>query len=203
MNESLGPDIFKKQGYLHVKGLASQDICHFQTNVLLRQSCLARNPDDDQVPGCLSTLDHEVMFETLQERIWPLIEQVTGLSLLPTYSYARLYTNGNTLESHTDRPECEISVTMQLGRSHHYSWPIYMAGNRCDLAEGDGIIYKGCDLSHWRNVCDGPDNYYSGQVFMHYVDANGPYADRACDKATRTLIPNMYVKNRSWLMDTK
>lgn len=203
MNENLGPDIFRKQGYLHVKDIASDEICRFLTNVLMRQAALTSQSDDDQVPGCLSIMDHEVMFETLQERIWPLMEQITGLTLLPTYSYARLYANGNTLDPHTDRPECEISVTMQLGRSHHYAWPIYMAGKRYDLGEGEGIIYRGCNLQHWRKPCDGPDDYYSGQVFMHYVDANGPYADRACDPSVRTPIKDMYVKHRAWIMDTK
>jgi hypothetical protein len=203
MNEHLGPEIFKKQGYLHVKDLADKELCNFLTHVLMRQASLSSKHDDDQVPGCLSYMDHEVMFETLQERVWPLIEQVTGLVLFPTYSYARLYTNGNTLDPHTDRPECEISVTMQLGRSHHYSWPIFMAGQRYDLAEGDAIIYRGCNLEHWRKLCDGPDNYHSGQVFMHYVDANGPYADRAYDPSVRTLVQDMYVKHRSWNMDTK
>jgi hypothetical protein len=66
------------------------------------------------------------MFETLQERLWPTIEAAVGEELIPTYSYARLYSNGDVLEKHSDRPACEISVTIQLGRSHHYAWPIYM-----------------------------------------------------------------------------
>ena len=78
-----------------------------------------------------------------------------------------------------------------------------MTGNRCDLGEGNGVIYQGCDLEHWRDRCDGPADYYSGQVFMHYVDAHGPYVDRACDRSTRSTAVDMYVKNRSWLMDTK
>ena len=200
---SIAHDLFNKQGYLFVKDVINTDLCRFLTHVLLRQQHVGNLHTDDQVPKCLAIMDHDVMFETLQEHIWPLMEETTGLELLPTYSYARLYSNGDVLERHSDRPECEISITLQLGRSHHYSWPIFMAGNRHDLGEGNGVIYRGCDLEHWRNQCDGPPNYYSGQVFMHYVDANGPYADRACDKATRTPIPDMYIKNRSWLMDTK
>ena len=78
-----------------------------------------------------------------------------------------------------------------------------MGGKRYDLAEGDGIIYRGCEIEHWRNPCDGPDNYYSGQVFLHYVDANGPHKNEVGDSMSRGLTPNMYVKQRSHQMENK
>jgi hypothetical protein len=196
-------NLFKQNGYLVIKDFVSADLCKFLTHVLLRQHIVGALKGDSQVPNCLAIMDHEVLFETLQEKIWPMMEHATGLELLPTYSYARLYTNGNTLEKHSDRPECEVSISLQLGRSHHYSWPIFMAGNRVDLGEGQGVIYRGCDLEHWRNPCDGPPGYYSGQVFMHYVNAKGPYADRACDPTNRTPHPHMFVKQRDLVMETK
>ena len=33
---------------------------------------------------------------------------------------------------------------------------------------------------HWRNKCEIED-YKLGQVFLHYVDANGPYANERYD----------------------
>jgi hypothetical protein len=69
-----------------------------------------------------------------------------------------------------------------------------MAGHRYDLAEGDGVVYKGCDLLHWRKPCDGPENYYSGQVFCHFVRANGPYPEFAGDKRWNGQHP--FVRNR-------
>jgi hypothetical protein len=35
--------------------------------------------------------------------------------MLPTYSYARIYANGDELKKHRDRPACEVSVTLHLG----------------------------------------------------------------------------------------
>jgi hypothetical protein len=176
------------------------DFCQFFTHVLLRQADISPR-SDNQVPTALAIMDHEVMFETLQERFWPIIEHFVGEELIPTYSYARLYNNGDTLERHSDRPACEVSVTLQLGRSHHYSWPIYMGGHRFDMTEGDAIIYKGCDIEHWRNVCDGPPGYYSGQVFFHYVKKNGAHAAEAGDSTTRNNYS--YMRNRSSVMETK
>lgn len=176
------------------------EFCQFFTHVLLRQSDLAPG-GDGQIPNAKAILQHEYMFETLHERLWPVMERYVGEDLIPTYAYARLYSNGDVLEKHTDRPACEVSITIQLGRSHNYAWPIYMGGRRFDLGEGDGVIYPGCDVEHWRNSCDGPDGYYSGQVFLHFVRKNGVYASEGGDSTIRQTYS--YMKNRTHDMENK
>jgi len=183
---------------VQVSNLVPIEFCQFFTHVLLKQADFDNPIVDPQVPTAKAILSHELIFETLQERLWPVVEQLIGEELLPTYAYARLYTNGDVLEKHTDRPACEVSVTIQLGRSHHYAWPIYMGNNRYDLGEGDGVIYSGCDTPHWRNKCDGPKGYYSGQLFIHFVRKNGPFAAEASDR--RSVV---YLKNRTYNMEIK
>lgn len=193
-------EIFNKHGAVHVQKLVPPEFYKFFTHVLMRQADLSPR-GDPQIPNAKAILDHEYMFETLHELYWDVLEGIVGEELLPTYAYARLYSNGDVLEKHTDRPACEVSVTIQLGRSHHYAWPIYMGGMRFDMAEGDGVIYKGCDIEHWRDKCDGPDGYYSGQVFLHYVRKNGPYTAEAGDSTNRGAYS--YTKNRTELMENK
>lgn len=197
-------ELFLENGSLHVKNMLSQEMCHYLTHLLM--VCKDRGigaKGDEQVPNAVAVVEHEYAFETVQEILWPYIENAVGEELLPTYSYARLYQNGNTLERHVDRPACEISVTIQLGRSHHYSWPIYMGSTRYDLAEGDGVIYSGTKIPHWRDECRGPEGYYSGQVFVHFVRKNGPYADQAGDSTKRQEQQIIFVKNRTLLMEDK
>ena len=43
------------------------------------------------------------------------ISHIVGKRLIPQYSYARIYKNGSDLKTHTDRPECQYSVTLCLG----------------------------------------------------------------------------------------
>ena len=209
MNISQITQSFEKNKYIQAKDFLSKEFCHFLTHVLLRRSAdptgkkISGRSGDEQVPDAIAVMDHEILFETVLERLWPEIEIITGKELIPTYAYSRLYINGNILNEHVDRPECEISVTIQLGRSHHYSWPIWMENTRIDLAEGDGIIYKGCEIDHRRDACDGPPGYYSGQLFLHFVDANGPYKDRYADNHYRSIYSNMFVKNRAIIMDQK
>ena len=107
-----------------------------------------------------------------------LMEKETGLELLPTYSFWRMYSYLADLKKHKDRPSCEISVTVFIGSDGKHEWPIYMDGKKIDLKPGDGVIYRGCDIEHWREPYKGD---YHMQVFLHYVDANGKYANHKGD----------------------
>ena len=69
---------------------------------------------DSQCPGAYAHYADNAM-EILLMMVKPTIEKFTGLNLIETYSYARLYTKGNELKRHTDRISCEISLTMCLG----------------------------------------------------------------------------------------
>jgi hypothetical protein len=193
--------IIQEQGAVHLSNVIPIEFCQFFTHVLMRQEFLDSKKGDEQIPNAKAILAHEVMFETLLERMWPVIENTIEEELLPTYAYARLYSNGDILEKHTDRPACEISVTIQLGRTHNYTWPIHMGSMEYMMNEGDAIIYKGCEIEHWRNKCDGPEGYLSGQVFLHYVRKNGLHAGEAGDSTGR--VPPSFVKNRSLDMESK
>lgn len=106
-----------------------------------------------------------------------LMEKETGLNLNPTYAYARVYTYLAVLNKHTDRPACEVSVTVMVGSSGE-DWPIYIDGNKINLQPGDAAIYLGCELEHWREEFKGD---WHTQFFLHYVDKNGPNKNLIAD----------------------
>ena len=147
---------------------------------------------DQQVPNTYSHYADQVM-ETLLVKMLPIMKKETGLDLLPTYSYARLYKNGDILRRHSDRPSCEISTTLNLGGD---PWPIFIDGTGADsvideykqihkpnapegtkvlLEVGDMLVYSGCELEHWREPFEGQ---VCGQVFLHYNHRNGPFAEK-------------------------
>lgn len=183
-----------------IKNLIPKEFCQYFTHALLRNIDLKETLEPED-PNKTSNFKHSVIFETLQERLWDRIEGHVGRKLIPTYAYARLYQNGEKLEKHVDREACEVSVTIQLGRSHHYAYPIYLDGQRVDLAEGDGLLYNGIEQPHWREECNGPEGYYSGHVFLHFVYADGDNADQAGDNTKRQVYS--YKKNRTELMEIK
>ena len=147
---------------------------------------------DKQVPNTYSHYADMVM-ETLMMKVLPKMQQETGLQLIPTYSYARLYKKGDILKRHKDRPSCEISTTLNLGGA---PWPIFIDGTGSDnvideyknihkpnapkgtkvlLEVGDMLVYSGCELEHWREPFEGD---ICGQVFLHYNHVNGPFANK-------------------------
>tara|TARA_Y100001938_G_scaffold150354_1_gene240896 strand:- start:313 stop:855 length:543 start_codon:yes stop_codon:yes gene_type:complete len=107
-----------------------------------------------------------------------ILEKNINLKLHETYTFWRCYTYGADLKKHKDRPSCEISVTVFIGSDGEHEWPIYMDGKKVNLTPGDGVIYRGCDIEHWREPYEGD---YHMQVFLHYVDANGKYANHKGD----------------------
>ena len=151
---------------------------------------------DTQIPNTYSHYADPVM-ETLLVKVLPVMASETGLELIPTYSYARLYKKGDILHRHKDRPSCEISTTINLGGN---PWPIFIdgtgtnnvideyknihkpnapAGTKVLLEVGDMLVYSGCELEHWREPFEGNT---CAQVFLHYVDANGPNTEWKNDK---------------------
>lgn len=118
------------------------------------------------------------MGEVLLARVQARVEAVTDMALYPAYSYLRLYCEGATLPRHTDRPSCEISVTLALGGEASKPWPIWVeAGGRSHnvvLGPGDAMVYRGAILPHWRERLAGS---FWVQLFLHYVDRTGEFAD--------------------------
>ena len=198
---------FKTKKYQVIKGALSKELANFIFNYMMlqrdavdftikHQKVNPYNPfigrrDDQQIPGTYSKYGDWVM-ETLLMYMIPIMKAKTGLELIPTYSYTRLYEKGNILHRHKDRPSCEVSTTLHLGGD---AWPIFLdptgadnilsgretttvvkpgapKGVRVDLKVGDMLIYSGCDLEHWREPFEG--NVCS-QVFLHYNHANGPF----------------------------
>lgn len=130
---------------------------------------------DGQVANCISYYALPVC-NILLGRLVDRVSQAAGVKLKPTYSYCRVYLSGAELKPHIDRPSCEYSVTLNLSQSH--PWPIYMGKKAFTQKPGDGLLYKGREIEHSRKVFAG-DEYV--QVFLHYVDINGPYKDYVYD----------------------
>jgi hypothetical protein len=56
---------------------------------------------------------------------------------------------------------------------------------------GDGVIYKGSEIEHWRPIFNQPETSWHHQLFIHYVDANGPFKDHELEKDQETIFKNL------------
>jgi hypothetical protein len=140
---------------------------------------------DKQIPNSYNCYG-DPMMEVLLLLTTPLVEKFTGLKLTPQYSYWRFYQTGDILERHTDRGSCEISTTLCLGANHDnvdtntypdYKWPMWVVDSEgkeipAALEPGDLIVYKGCEVEHWRENFQGLNQ---AQVFLHYNIVGGEF----------------------------
>ena len=161
---------------------------------------------ENQVNGSVARYWHP-QYRKIHSEIRLILEQVIGRKLYNTYYYDRFYFPGQPLIKHTDRPSCEISVTIHIGTNIKESWPIWIktpdtfedntmktliasGENRSvHLEAGDGMIYKGCERPHWRDPMPGlleskinkDESLYYHQIFFHYVLQDGIRAHHAWD----------------------
>jgi predicted 2-oxoglutarate/Fe(II)-dependent dioxygenase YbiX len=147
------------------------------------------SPPDPQVPNTPSKYNYLPFLEILCEKT-PVVSDIVGETVLPTYCYSRVYKNGDVLDKHTDRDACEISLTLHLDGDEE--WEIYIetpSGKEVavNLNKGDALLYLGCIAPHWRDKFNG--NFYS-QVFLHYVRSNGEKSYTYFDKQKDILSYN-------------
>jgi hypothetical protein len=110
------------------------------------------------------------------------LSAVAGESLKPSYVYMASYLSGAELKKHTDRAQCEFSVTLCLDFSPEPAletpWPICLDAPTGKVtayqALGDGLAYRGTRLPHYRSALS--EGQTSTSIFFHYVaaDFSGP-----------------------------
>jgi len=191
------PEIFKEKKYLVVKSFLSDPLLRVAYNYALMLVETGKIKKGDwRFPGT-PILKQDVLMETLLEELRPQVELATGKKLYPTYAYGRVYKKGDSLAKHKDRSACEVSVTLTLGSDGSTSWPIYVNGPKgisaISLNPGEALFYRGCEVEHWRETFDGE---HQVQVFLHYVEQDGPKAEWRFDKR-----PQLGVKKQVTLMD--
>jgi hypothetical protein len=182
-------EAFRANGYAVVRGLVSSDrVAQLRDHLASRAATGTLLMNDKQVPQTPSVYG-DAQVDALMQDIKPLIEAHTGLALHPTYSFARIYKKGDHLAPHRDRAACEISISLNLGQEPDEPWALNIGEEAFAalLHPGDTLLYRGMDLTHWRNVYPG-DRLF--QVFMHYVDANGPHAGEKFD--SRASLGNAF-----------
>jgi hypothetical protein len=189
------PNNFKKTKYKILKQCISKELCEFvYTHLLLKKNVCDvlfekkqlpyweiewGHYRDPQVPNTYSIYGDTVM-EQLLIRMKPLVEKTIGKKLIENYSFARVYKKYDVLKKHIDRYSCEFSTTLNLGGD---PWPIYlMSGKKeikVELNPGDMLVYRGCELQHWRDAFLGK---VCGQVFLHYnsADDDNKWDGRPC-----------------------
>lgn len=120
------------------------------------------------------------------KRIHKLLEEKLGEELLPTYWFVTSYFDKSYMLKHTDRPSCEISVSMNIYDSNIKSAlelkDLHGNDQKIYTDRGSGVIYLGLEVEHWRSEMRLEEKEAFIQGFFHYVRKNGKYSNFAYDK---------------------
>lgn len=190
---------FKQNGFLIIKNIFDPDLMYSEVPEEIGQYNYYGSIDkychiseENQVPGSIARYNHP-QYKTIHSQIRLKLESVLGEKLYNTYYYDRFYFPGQKLTRHKDRDSCEISVSVQISKTNKDPWPfcletLYGQEVSCNLEDGWGLVYMGCDVEHWREPLVPTHNKikkffdrskkdlskdYHHQIFFHYVRANG------------------------------
>ena len=128
---------------------------------------------------------NESVARVLHYEILPIIEKITGEKVYPTYTYTSFYIKGADLPSHTDRKECQYTVSFIVDKPEGSTWNIYVDMKnqarknigRCppisekkdcvpvDCDANGLMIFCGEDHSHFREKLE--HDYYN-ILLLHY-----------------------------------
>jgi len=119
----------------------------------------------------------------LLRQIRPTVQTIVGRPIRESYTFAAEYSGGVALRMHTDRIQCEYTISLFLdytplvpGARSPWSLDILSPGRpqplRFHQARGEGILFKGRELVHGRMAL--PADERCLVLMLHYVDADFP-----------------------------
>jgi hypothetical protein len=130
----------------------------------------------------------------------PRAAEIAGCELMPSYAYFRIYQRGDVCRVHSDREACEHSMSLTVELGENVPWALSVEKRRLErpvpsvdpdfggeefaelpMSAGDAVMYRGVNHRHGR-LQPNP-NSWSAHLFLHWVEAGGPYAAHAFDRA--------------------
>jgi hypothetical protein len=117
---------------------------------------------------------NESVARFFHHQLTSFVRAVVGEPVCASYTYVSAYQQGAELEPHVDRKQCEYTLSIIIdetgGRSS--DWPLWLlAGNErsaVSLNVGEGVLFRGHDLPHWREAAPQPGLALS-TLLLHYV----------------------------------
>jgi len=205
-----GHEKFDANGYLIIKKVINPKLLYCEPPIEKGQYNFHGTTDNfnhQSIEGQVEGSTSRYLYPAYKEPFYDIkksIEKAIDRKLYETYYYDRFYNPSQSLAVHTDRPACEISISVHVGSNIDEPWPFWIKtpdiyddpikkskifrkgkNKKLILKPGDGVIYKGCERPHWREPLHGDplnNSLYYHQVFFHYVLKDGLRAHYAFDK---------------------
>ena len=197
---------FQNNGYAHIRELVAPEIARAFV-ARLKEATGGRPIPLSKPQPFPAVLKHPAFdvpsdsFSPMETFLWgltPIMSQLVGRDLLPSYTYFRIYLKGDICRVHSDRPSSEFGLSMTLEYSDDQIWDLQLGKERIDslyplsddfgtmdyasieMGVGDAVLYQGSHYAHGRMQPN--PNAWSAHLFLFFVDRNGPYSKHAFDE---------------------
>ena len=197
---------FQNNGYAHIRELVAPEIARAFV-ARLKEATGGRPIPLSKPQPFPAVLKHPAFdvpsdsFRPMETFLWgltPIMSQLVGRDLLPSYTYFRIYLKGDICRVHSDRSSSEFGLSMTLEYSDDQIWDLQLGKERIDslyplsddfgtmdyasieMGVGDAVLYQGSHYAHGRMQPN--PNAWSAHLFLFFVDRNGPYSKHAFDE---------------------
>ena len=176
---------FEKEGYVILKNF--MDPTPWQCDLpvspekgkisVYHKGSLVNRRFDKSVPKCSGSRQHP-KYKGLIPHIQEKLQNITGLRLYRTYHMERFYYNNMGINPHTDNNACEISLSWCINKDSISTSDFLILKDKelrkIQTEIGDAVLYKGRELKHGRDKLIGNSDSFIHQLFVHFVNADGP-----------------------------
>ena len=196
---------YHEDGYALLEGLVPAEVCAafmfaLKEDVGPRPIALSQVKEHVNLLNRPAFEAYGFLYKPMLFFLWgltPIVREIVGRDLLPTYDFLRVYRAGDVCKVHCDRLSCEHSLSLTLAYSDDRPWPLEIGhldqppSGRIDegwgeephsalaMKVGDAVLYQGVHHRHGRTMPN--PNGWSAHLFLHWVDREGPYRDQAFD----------------------
>ena len=196
---------YKKNGYATIRGLVPPEVAAMLLQQMQIDLKAAGKSFETFAKLHPLSKQHTIdisghFYRPLTTFLWgmtPIIADITGADLLPSYNYFRIYHKDDICRVHSDRPSCEHSVSLTLAYSDDVAWPLEVGSqpvsgegpcfddfgdepfSSVEMQPGDAVLYRGMDLRHGR-IKPNP-NTWSAHLFLFWVERDGNFKQHAFD----------------------
>jgi hypothetical protein len=198
-------ELYRANGYVLLKRLFDPRVLRMFHGLLHTELNLIRSQTYVRNCNLLTKPSIEVYsgeYPPIAAFLWaltPRIAQIAGCEIVPSYGYFRIYQQGDLCRVHSDRQACEHSLSLTVELSENIPWALCIEERSLDepvsavetdfgenpfssipMSAGDAVMYRGVHHRHGR--LEANPNSWSAHLFLHWVDANGRFADHAFDQ---------------------
>ncbi|MFQ5636164.1 MAG: hypothetical protein ACE5G3_12645 [Gammaproteobacteria bacterium] len=117
-------------------------------------------PLDDGQVELRSSIHNQPTITSFHNALARLVSSICGESVTGSFAYLACYHAGAVLDRHIDREQCAYNLSLVLDMDGQDGepdpWPVYLElDGRPQVAHlqiGDGLLYSGANVYHWRDA---------------------------------------------------